>query len=144
MAREVTIRSASIADAAALASMAGELGYPVSCGEMNERMERLLSDQRHAVYVAEDRIPVAWIHVSAVLSLEGGTFAEILGLVVSEKSRRSGIGARLVKRAEEWAVTNGCARVRVRMNIARREARMFYLALGYDLRKTQEVYDKSL
>jgi GNAT superfamily N-acetyltransferase len=138
------IRSAKISDAAALALLSAELGYPTTSSEMENRMDRIIADQDHAVFVAEDRAPIGWIHTCLIVSLEGGRYTEILGLVVTRSHRGSGIGAKLIARAEHWAAEKGCFRIRVRTNIVRTEARAFYKKLGYDSKKTQEVFDKIL
>jgi len=103
-----------------------------------------MADPHHAIFVADESAPVGWIQVSVVESLEGGTFAEILGLVVASTHRKTGVGAQLVGKAEAWARENGCARIRVRTNVIRAEARAFYARLGYRPKKRQEVFDRNL
>ncbi len=138
------IRSAKKDDARALASLAGELGYPTTSSEIEMRLARIIPDRRYSVFVAENREPIGWIQVCLVQSLEGGAFAEIVGLVVSHDQRRSGLGTQLVEKAVEWAKKNDCLRIRVRTNVVRKEAHTFYTKLGFDFKKTQEVFDKSL
>jgi GNAT superfamily N-acetyltransferase len=140
----VVIRAAVPDDAPGMADLAGELGYPVTPSGMKLGLEEAGCDPRHAVFVAEAGSLVGWIHVTQVLSLESGTCAEIRGLVVESSHRRSGIGRRLVIAAEEWALRYQCPRIRVRTNIVREEAARFYGSLGYDLLKTQAVFDKRL
>ncbi|HTX17778.1 MAG TPA: GNAT family N-acetyltransferase [Bacteroidota bacterium] len=111
---------------------------------MEQRLRRVMADPRNAVFVADEPSPVGWIQVSIVESLEGGGFAEILGLVVASAHRRTGVGADLVRKAESWARENGCSRIRVRTNIVRSDAHAFYARLGYGLKKRQEVFDKKL
>jgi GNAT superfamily N-acetyltransferase len=138
------VRMATEEDARALAALAAELGYPTTDSEMGRRLARIIADRRYAVFVAGDRETVGWIQTCLTESLEGGTFAEILGLVVTQNQRRTGIGARLVSRAEDWARENGCFRVRVRTNVVRAEAPAFYAKLGYKSKKRQEVFEKTL
>lgn len=138
---DVTIRRATMNDAAAIASLAGELGYPASEDAMRPR----LASQRERVLVAvvNDRV-AAWIQLAFVETLESGTFAEITGLVVAEALRGRGIGARLVDAAESWARERGVARIRVRSNSVRAETHRFYERRGYAIAKTQHVFDKRL
>ena len=138
------IRNANRKDAHALALLAAELGYPTTTAEMESRLLRIIPDRHHAIFIAEDQAPIGWIQVCLVDSLEGGRFAQILGLVISQNQRRSGAGTQLVGKAEEWAKENDCYRIRVRTNIVRSEAHSFYTKLGFNLKKTQEVFDKSL
>lgn len=86
--------------------------------------------------------PVGWIHIGATHRLEAGPFAEIGGLVVDEAHRGGGIGAALVKAAEDWARGRGFGLVRVRSNVARAGARGFFQRLGYGEVKTQAVFGK--
>ena len=138
------IRDAQISDAATLAALAGELGYPTTPAEMEHRLGVLCSDPRHKIFVAERDGLMGWIHVALIDTLESESFAEIRGLVVTEVHRGSGIGAQLVAAAEQWANIKKCNRIRVRTNIVRVEAHAFYKKLGYESKKTQDVFDKSL
>jgi GNAT superfamily N-acetyltransferase len=53
-------------------------------------------------------------------------------MVVEERLRGQGIGAALVRAAEEWLVGQGCGLIEVTSNIARIEAHRFYEKLGYE------------
>jgi len=140
----LVIRNAKKYDAATLARLAGELGYPTTTAKMKRRLEKLLSNIDHAIFVAELDAVVGWIHVSVVQSLESDQFAEIHGLVVTEAHRNSGIGTQLIAKAEIWAQKKRCRRIRVRTNIKRERTRQFYKILGYTVSKTQEVFDKQI
>ena len=138
---DVTIRRATLDDAAAIASLAGELGYPTTADAMRPR----LAAQLERVLVAECGGRVAgWIQVREMEAIESGAFAEISGLVVAEPLRGGGIGARLVDAAEAWARERGFARIRVRSNVVRTETHRFYERRGYATVKSQRVFDKVL
>jgi GNAT superfamily N-acetyltransferase len=130
-------------DAAEMARLAGELGYPMSTAEMARRLGVLLPIERHYIAVAAtgDRL-VGWVHVEQRFSLEGGDRAEIMGLVVDSSARRRGLGRELVDVAENWARVQGVSAVTVRSNTARELSHPFYEALGYSREKTQHVYRK--
>lgn len=142
--QSVTIRSAQKSDAAMLAALAEELGYPATSAEMKHRLEVLCSNPQHGIFVAEHSGILGWIHVAVIETVESESFAEIRGLVVTESHRGSGIGKQLVAVAEQWAHEKTCNRIRVRTNIVRVETHIFYKKLGYVLKKTQDVFDKSL
>ncbi len=55
-----------------------------------------------------------------------------LGVVVEKRSRKRGIGERLLKYGEEWARAQGCLKVILRSNILRREAHEFYQGWGIE------------
>ena len=138
------IRPASPDDADSLAALAGELGYLTTSTEMKARLKRTIGDQTQGVFVARLTSVIGWIQISATMSLESGSSAEIRGLVVAEAYRSHGIGSKLVAAAEEWAMVHGFACVRVRTNITRDKAGAFYRKLGYQASKRQDVFDKLL
>lgn len=142
----IAMRSARIADATAIARLAGELGYPCELQSIEQRLGWLHAQPGHWVGVAElpPRQLVGWVHVARCMTLETGEFAEILGLVVDGSARRQGIGRALVVAAEQWGREAGLARLTVRSNSARHESHPFYLALGYSRPKSQHVYQKPL
>jgi GNAT superfamily N-acetyltransferase len=140
-----TLRPATLNDAASIATLNGELGYPVTADEMAPRLASLLDVRDHAVLVAEtDGSVIAWIQVSVVATVESGSFAEIRGLVVTAAHRSRGVGARLVEAAEGWARERGLTRIRVRSNVARERTHAFYERLGYQTTKLQKVFDKRI
>ena len=142
--QKLNLRKARLTDAPQLASLSAELGYPVELVELRARLRQVLKEPGHVVFVANDREPIGWIHACLNRSLEGGTFVEIVGLVVASHRRKMGIGAQLVSIVEEWARKKRSSRIRVRTNVLRREAPLFYLTLGYVSKKKQEVFEKAL
>jgi ribosomal protein S18 acetylase RimI-like enzyme len=141
-----TIRPADQEDAAEIARLSGQLGYPVARDEVRARLAALLADERHHVVVAarEAGVLAGWVHVAHRISLEGGERAELMGLVVDSSVRREGVGAGLVQAAEGWASERDLASITVRSNVTRDEAQAFYDALGYRRSKTQHAYEKAL
>ena len=139
------IREINGADAAAVAALSGELGYPVSTDAMRKRIESLAEQADRAVYVAcLGGEVVGWIDVGVTQHLQSEPRAEIGGLVVSSEARNAGIGRRLVQRAEEWARDRGLTSMVVRSQIAREGAHRFYLREGYERTKTSAVFTKRL
>jgi ribosomal protein S18 acetylase RimI-like enzyme len=141
----VRIRRARVSDAAQVARLTTLLGYPAAPGDMEPRLAQLLARDSHFIAVAESSIEiVGWVAVEHRLVLESGDRAEIVGLVVSENARRSGVGSALVREGEEWARQRGHRFLYVRSNTARIEAHPFYERLGYFRTKTQHAYRKNL
>jgi GNAT superfamily N-acetyltransferase len=137
------IRLARIEDAAEIARLASELGYPMATPEMARRLRILLPNELHYIAVAAaGKELLGWVHVEHRFSLEGGDRAELMGLVVDSRARRHGLGRELVDVAESWARTRGLPAVTVRSNAARELSHPFYEALGYSREKTQHVYRK--
>jgi len=60
-----------------------------------------------------------------------GFYSQIMALAVSAKYRRLGLGTLLVKKAEEWSLSQGITDICVNSNMKRLEAHMFYEKNGY-------------
>lgn len=145
MADSFHLRNARVDDAAEIARLAGDLGYPSTAMEIAARLALLLPQAHHHVMVAEgDGAPLGWIAVERRLTLESGERIEIVGLVVGTVTKRGGIGRALVTDAERWALGQGFDSITVRSNVVRTESHPFYERLGYVRRKTQHAYSKSL
>jgi GNAT superfamily N-acetyltransferase len=142
---ELKIRRAKGTDARYLAALSGELGYPVTTAEMKRRLSRLKPAANNAVFVAETQGEViGWVHVSVNYLMEVAVRAEVNGLVVSEKQRSNGAGARLLEAAEKWARGKRCVNMSVRSNVVRERAHAFYERHGYEHYKTQKAFRKPL
>jgi len=139
------LRRAESSDAAEVAALAGQLGYPSDETTMRARLEAAQQSGTRDVIVAEREGRVrGWIEVAIVELLANDPFAEIHGLIVDEEERGGGLGERLVAAAEAWAVERGMNRIRVRSNVARERTRTFYEKHGYVVTKTSNVFDKML
>lgn len=141
-----SIRPARLDDAAEIAELSGQLGYPASGDEMSARLARLLPDPDYFIAVAEgaDGSLLGWIGAEYRTLLELGEEIEIVGLVVRQGTRRSGVGKVLLAAAEDWARGRGLDSMRVRSNVARSDSHPFYERMGYALVKTQHCYRKGL
>ena len=141
-----TIRRARAADAARLAELSGQLGYPSSAAEISKRMRKLNAASLSALFVAESQEAgvIGWAHVSVTHLLEVGTRAELNGLIVAEGQRSLGAGAKLLEAAEHWACNHGCPGMSVRSNVIRERAHKFYERQGYEHYKTQKAFRKAL
>jgi GNAT superfamily N-acetyltransferase len=141
----IVIREITQEDAPAAARLSAELGYPVTAESIAPRIDFLLSQPDHVIYVACDfEEVVGWIDVSVVHHLQVEPRAEIGGLVVAAEARNRGVGRELVARAEEWAAERGLTSMLVRSQIKREDAHRFYLREGYARTKTSAVFTKEL
>src|ERR1700682_2604617 len=95
----VTIRRARASDAARIAELSTQLGYPVSVREMSVRLKLVLAEKKGTCFVAEEKSSgvVGWIHVSTLPLVEVPARAEVNGLVVDEKIRSQGAGWALLQ-----------------------------------------------
>jgi GNAT superfamily N-acetyltransferase len=142
---QVSLRTASIDDSLAIATLVGELGYPASPGDIEARLSLLLGSDRYFIAVATESIAglLGLVNAERRLNIESGTSYELTGLVVSANARRAGVGSALVAAAEAWALSHGASSLRVRSNVVRPEAHSFYAGRGYALQKTQHCYVRS-
>ncbi len=141
----IRVRAMAAADLPAVAALSEQLGYAVRPETLEARFDHITGTTADALFTAEaDGAVVGWLHVGVHHSLESDPLALIYGLVVDQRTRRSGAGRALVSRAEAWAREHGFARLRVRSNVARGEAHRFYPALGFRLVKTQHCYELAL
>jgi GNAT superfamily N-acetyltransferase len=142
---KLKIRRARLSDAARLAELSEQLGYPARRGEIVQRMKRMQPAAQHAIFVAEsEKLVTGWLHVSVTPLLEVPLRAEVNGLVVDETQRSAGTGAKLLGAAERWAAENDCKSMSVRSNVIRKRAHEFYLRNGYEHYKTQKAFRKYL
>jgi GNAT superfamily N-acetyltransferase len=142
----VAIRYALPKDAARIADLSGQLGYPASAEDIGQRLRMLKPLSRHAVFVAinSEGNLIGWLHVSVTPLLETALRAEVNGLVVDEHRRSLGAGAQLLDAAEKWARAKRCLSMSVRSNVIRDGAHAFYLRNGYEHYKTQKAFRKTL
>src|SRR4029077_12764463 len=144
--KEMKIRRAKNADAAQIAVLTGQLGYPATTAQIRERLRRIQPASQNAIFVADsagDGV-VGWLHVSKEPLLESDVRAEVNGLVVAEGQRSLGAGAQLLAAAEDWARKHGCKSMSVRSNVIRERAHKFYERNGYEHYKTQKSFRKPL
>jgi GNAT superfamily N-acetyltransferase len=142
----ITIRRAKSSDAAQIAELCGQLGYPAAAAEIAQRLRKIKPANQHAVLVAEspERKVLGWLHVSVSSLLEVELRAEVNGLIVNGEERSRGTGALLLRAAEQWARSHRCRSMSVRSNVIRERAHQFYLLHGYEHYKTQKAFRKPL
>ena len=145
-AAKLQIRRARLADAARIARLSGQLGYPATARQMRARLKVALADRQAACFVAETEEAgvIGWVQLSVTPLLEVERRAEVNGLVVDEAIRSRGAGWALLEVAENWAKKKKCTGMSVRSNIIRERAHRFYLQHGYDHYKTQKAFRKAL
>ncbi|HEX6841094.1 MAG TPA: GNAT family N-acetyltransferase [Stellaceae bacterium] len=130
----IRIRPATPEDAAAVAQLLKELGYPVGADTAAERVRRLQATGCDPVYVAVDHerlLGLVALHWAPMLHL-GKPAARITALVVSAEARRHKIGHVLIDHAVAAARQAGCERVELTSANDRAEAHAFYRAQGFE------------
>lgn len=139
------VRVARPADAAALADLSTQLGYPSGEAQVRERL-RLLDDPERTLLVAESggRV-VGFVDVHVQRTVEEDPYGEVGGLAVAQGHRGSGVGKALIDAAAAWSRELGLARLWIRANLARgAAAHGFYEHAGCRTVKDQRVYELPL
>ena len=141
----VTVRPVTEADASEVCLICcDDLGYQCAKPLVKTRISQM-DEARQAVFVAIfDGQIAGFIHVERYNTLYFETMANILGLAVSTKFRKHGIGKALVEKAEDWANENDIALMRLNSGATRSGAHEFYRHLGYSSEKNQLRFVKRL
>ncbi len=140
----VSIRDAMPADAERIVALALQLGYETPLAHVEAIVHSPSDDRAILVAVVPRAGVVGWTVVARVNTLIAIRRAEIHGLIVEDEFRSHRIGEMLVAAAEEWARKQGCATLRLLSNVVRERAHTFYSRLGYDVLKTEYVFQKTL
>ncbi len=140
------IRPASLKDTAEIARLSAELGYPASEAQIRNRLQPILENSDHAVFVVEipDGPIVGWAHVYLRPLLISELSAEVGGIVIQEKYRRRGLGEKLLQNIEKWACGRGCQIVALYSGMQRNTAHQFYPEIGFTRVNTSWKYEKKL
>lgn len=127
------VRAAAPADAPALAALVGQLGYPATAEEIEQRLARIDGFASAVAFVAEvgGRVAgVATAHAFPSIHAEH-TVVWLTALVVDERHRGDGIGRLLTNTVEVWARERGATRLSLTSGIQRADAHAFYQRLGF-------------
>lgn len=142
----ITIRPAAIDDAARIAELSGQLGYPTTAEAVAARLAAIGGHEDHELSVGTlpGGVVAGWIHIYVRRVVMIDPMVEIDGLVVDERYRRAGIGTRLMDHAEAWSRDRGIDVVNLHSNVIREGSHAFYRSLGYEYVKRQMVLQKKL
>jgi GNAT superfamily N-acetyltransferase len=145
--REIaTLRRAQAEDAAAIAILTDELGYPNTVDDIGARLAVISAGEDEVLLVADapGRPAAGWMHVLGARRLESPPYAEVGGLVVGASARGRHVGAALLRTGELWARDRGFDHLLIRSNVLRTGAHAFYERHGYTTPKFQRVFRKQL
>jgi GNAT superfamily N-acetyltransferase len=134
----VVVRAADAADVERLAELFRQLGHPVT-GDDVRRQVALMVPGRDRILVAErDGHTVGAVALSATpFPHEGKARARVTALVVDAPERGAGVGAVLLRAAEELAGQLGCAVLELTTGAERSAAHRFYEREGYRSRSVR-------
>lgn len=130
---DADLRRASSIDAADVAALLTELGYPCDTADAAQRIDTMAHDDRQALLVARCAGAVCGlIALDYMYYLPLGTITcRITALVVTASAQGQGLGRQLLREAERRARAAGAARLELTSGSQRSDAHAFYRACGY-------------
>ena len=142
---QTVIRRATLSDAAQIADLLQQLGYPVSADLVQCQLAELLRDRNEDLLVAEavDMRVIAFLSMHCIpqIAVEGA-FARISYLCVDKERRSRGFGKKLEREACRLAAERGCDRIELHCHARRTDAHGFYVRQGYT--ESPKYFVKSL
>jgi GNAT superfamily N-acetyltransferase len=140
---DLTTRDGRLEDAAAIAGLLTQLGYPCDDSDVEERIDRLqIVGDRIVVAEVEGKVAgVAHLQVTPALERDAPV-ARIGALVVDEALRGQGVGRALVEAVETEARLRGCELIYLTTSEQRDDARAFYERLSFE--PTGRRYSRTL
>ena len=126
------LRAATPEDAAAIAILLAELGYPTDAADAPRRLAAVVADGGALLLaVRDDGPPLGLMCLSRHVAIHADSpVAYITALVTTSAARRRGVGRALVEEAKRWAREQGCGRLSVTSAEHRADAHAFYPSCG--------------
>ncbi|MBP1150632.1 MULTISPECIES: GNAT family N-acetyltransferase [Methylocaldum] len=135
------VRPAASSDCERLIRLFRQLGYVIDVGELRARLLAYDGSDSDLALVGEigaEVVGTIVLHVVSPLH-EIGKWGRISALVVDQSMRRRGIGAELLRAADDFFIGRGCTRVELTSSDLRTDAHRFYMANGYENRSKHFV-----
>lgn len=110
-----------------------DLGYNCELDKLYNRIDEMLKRDNYQIFVACDGDKVVgYVGCVSYLAFElDNEGMKIIALAVSKEYRRKGIGAQLLKTAEQWAKENNIEVILLNSGVPREDAHTFYESQGY-------------
>ena len=135
------IRTATLADAASIAGLSCQLGYPANEETVAENLNKLMEKATGEVWVCELNSTVAgFLYGQQLIDLSSGVYYEVMALVVDENYRGRGIGAALINVVIAKCKEEKIKQLVLRSRTTRKAAHRFYEKLGFVEIKEQKVF----
>jgi ribosomal protein S18 acetylase RimI-like enzyme len=134
----VIVREVRLEDAAAIAEVNREaLGYDFPLESTQDQLARIIKAPNVVLFVAVDPELLGYIQLSDYENTYHRPLKNLITLAISPRHQRRGVGRLLLAAGEEWARADGACGVRLVTGQNRVDARKFYAANGYEVRKEQ-------
>ncbi|MDF2542442.1 MAG: family acetyltransferase [Herbinix sp.] len=106
----------------------------ITADNISSRLERMNKDKNYRTFVAvfENKV-VGFITMVQTMAIEYEIgYLKINGIAVKENFQGQGIGTKLLKYAEDYAIENGISRLLLNSGFQRTKAHAFYDSKGFD------------
>lgn len=135
----ICIREARISDSKFIWVLnCQEMGYVYPLEDTTERINSILSSENDRIFVAVcDNTVVGYVHICSYDLIFSPPLKNIMGIAVCQQYKRRGIGRSLLEKAEQWAIQEKAAGIRIISGATRSEAHEFYRKCGYSGDKLQ-------
>jgi len=128
----LNVRAAVLDDAAVVASLLDELGYPSTEAQARARLRAAAADSTRVLVAAAGARVVGLIAARrAPYFPDGSVLMRITALVVDPAHRQRGVGRALVEAVTRLAAELDCAGIELTTAERRSEAHRFYASLGF-------------
>jgi GNAT superfamily N-acetyltransferase len=129
----IVLRTAQLADAARIAELFTDEGYPVTPSAVEARLARFADDASRVIVADAEGTVIGFVALHVLPRFEHDDVAvRVLALVVDAGARERGVGRGLLTEVERIAAEQGAAFVEVTAGHHRPDARHLYESLGYD------------
>jgi N-acetylglutamate synthase-like GNAT family acetyltransferase len=140
---ELSIRTATLADAPSICELLGELGYVAQLDETAAHLEFVLNHPDHMVLLSMcDEQSAGFAHAFIRSTMRVGQRVEIDSLVTSSRFRGHGVGSSLIAGIEAWARESRIPAISLSTNIRRHETHEFYKRRGFCEIKQSLVFER--
>ena len=134
----IAIRPVELSDASSICDINREaLGYDFPLADTTAQLERIIKAPNVVLFVAVDAEVLGYIQLSDYENTYHRPLKNLITLAISPRHQRRGVGRQLLEAGEEWARADGACGVRLVTGQNRVDARKFYAANGYEVRKEQ-------
>ncbi len=121
-----------------------ELGYDFSDAQVEANIRRLIGSNENLLMVAVDQNDevIGFIHANDHEPVYAPPMKDIMALAVDPEYRNAGLGTKLIRAVEDWAVSTGAQGIRVNAGVEQKNAVTFYKSLGYQYIKSAYNFRK--
>jgi GNAT superfamily N-acetyltransferase len=127
------LREALPGDAARIAELFTDEGYPVTPTAVEARLARFADEASRVIVADADGTVIGFVALHVMPRFEhDDVVVRVLALVVDAGARERGVGRRLLAEVERLAADSGAAFVEVTAGHHRLDARHLYESVGFD------------